>query len=615
MVHRQDIIIAASLFLAAFAIYALTAAPTFVFADTAELALAASTGGVAHPPGFPLYLILAGIWSHLPLGSDIAYRLNLFSGLAGALCIPGIYLALRIAVDRRIPAIAAALLFAFSLTFWQQATITEVYTLNMLMTSLVILFAILHLRLASEKRPRLWVPAAIGLMAGLGVANHLTIGLFLFGIALMVTLAPRKRGRWLKDLLPQAGTGFAFFFLGLLTYAVLPIRASGTPPINWGDPDLWDPFLRHIRGWQFHVYFKMTPETAGKQMLFFVQRLPQEMGILPLFLVPAGCEHLWRTNRRLLAGLAVCFFLPFLWTLGYDIAEDQETYFLIPFLILAILMGSGAVWAIRLRPWIAYVILALAISPLVLNFPEADRRQEREAESYARDILEEVEEDAIILTRYWNWYAPTMYLQHIENVRRDVDVVDLNLLKYSWYVPYLKSFAPRIFIGLEKELQRFRPMQVRWEDGKLPPEVEGDLHMRYEALCFGFVRQAWKSGRPVYATFETAVEIEKEFRGDPFTAVPETLAFRLLPHARPVSLPGIILRNTWERKSRDRVAWGVMEKYEVFWRKRGEYLQAVRQPEAAVEAFRHAENLLRMLEKDEEASPPPGRSPGRPRRD
>ena len=52
------------------------------YRDSGEMASAAATLGVAHQPGYPLYIISAKLFSLIPLGNP-AWRLNLFSAAAG----------------------------------------------------------------------------------------------------------------------------------------------------------------------------------------------------------------------------------------------------------------------------------------------------------------------------------------------------------------------------------------------------------------------------------------------------------------------------------------------------------------------------------------------------
>src|SRR5262249_8231236 len=73
-------------FVLSLGLYLATLAPTVTFVDSGELILAANNLGIAHPPGFPLYVILAHLATLVPIGS-IAQRVNFASALFGALAV------------------------------------------------------------------------------------------------------------------------------------------------------------------------------------------------------------------------------------------------------------------------------------------------------------------------------------------------------------------------------------------------------------------------------------------------------------------------------------------------------------------------------------------------
>src|SRR5256885_15982341 len=83
--ERPPYLFAALCALAVFAIYIATLAPTTAFWDTSEYIAAAKVLGIPHPPGNPLFVILAHCFGLLPLASSYAERINLFAALTSAL--------------------------------------------------------------------------------------------------------------------------------------------------------------------------------------------------------------------------------------------------------------------------------------------------------------------------------------------------------------------------------------------------------------------------------------------------------------------------------------------------------------------------------------------------
>ncbi len=81
---RIRIACALLVFIASLVVYAFTLAPTVTLVDSGELIVAAHSLGVAHPPGFPLYVMLAHLASLVPIGS-VAVRINFASALLAAL--------------------------------------------------------------------------------------------------------------------------------------------------------------------------------------------------------------------------------------------------------------------------------------------------------------------------------------------------------------------------------------------------------------------------------------------------------------------------------------------------------------------------------------------------
>ena len=86
--------------------------------------------GVAHPPGYPIHTFLGGIFYHLlPFGTP-AFKGHFFSGFVGAIACAAIYATVAMLLRGRQFAYLGGLAYGASQTFWSQAIIAEVYTLN-----------------------------------------------------------------------------------------------------------------------------------------------------------------------------------------------------------------------------------------------------------------------------------------------------------------------------------------------------------------------------------------------------------------------------------------------------------------------------------------------------
>ena len=82
-IEKVRVVIAAAVFAASLATYYFTLAPTVTFVDSGELIAVAHTLGVAHPPGTPLYILLAHLAQLVPIG-NVAARVNFASALFAA---------------------------------------------------------------------------------------------------------------------------------------------------------------------------------------------------------------------------------------------------------------------------------------------------------------------------------------------------------------------------------------------------------------------------------------------------------------------------------------------------------------------------------------------------
>ncbi|MCA9626025.1 MAG: DUF2723 domain-containing protein, partial [Myxococcales bacterium] len=239
---RPPYLAAAGAAVAVFALYALTLARTTAFWDTSEYIATAHIVGIPHPPGNPLFVILARAWSVLlaPLGLSVAVRVNLFSALMSAtahgLWFLVVHHILRFfSEDRRfrlVGASIAVLVSATAFTVWNQSNVNEkVYTVSLLTIALLSWLAFRwQENLGKGKDDNLLILMAF--ILALSVGNHLMAFLAAPAILLFVLVVhPRTLANWRLYV-----AGLAAAILGLTIHLVLPIRAGLDPVINEAAP-------------------------------------------------------------------------------------------------------------------------------------------------------------------------------------------------------------------------------------------------------------------------------------------------------------------------------------------------------------------------------------------
>ena len=199
--------VAAALAAAVFILYALGACPTIYVGDSGELVAAVHLLGIPHPTGYPLYVLLGKLWTLLVPAGSIAWRMSLFSAACAAATCGALYAAARrVPVDQ--PAAAfAALLAAFGPSFWGEANVQRVYSLEAL-------FVVLATTAAwrwHQRRDGRSLTAAF-FLCGLGATCHVFLAVYAgallaFAVATEPTLLRRAR---------QLGAAGAAFLVGLL---------------------------------------------------------------------------------------------------------------------------------------------------------------------------------------------------------------------------------------------------------------------------------------------------------------------------------------------------------------------------------------------------------------
>lgn len=529
---------------AALCAYGLTLAPTVALVDSGELAAAAWNLGVAHPPGFPTYVLLGHVASRLPAGS-VAERLNAFSGVAAGLAAAALVLAVGRALrsdtagagggwTAAAPAALAGLLLAFGHTLWSYATVTEVYALTTLAV-VALLGLALDARRTERRAPWFALAVVLGLAAG---THHVTIALVLPALLALVWRPLRARGlRFAVALAATAAAG------AVVVYLALPWAAARGVFPTWGDPRTLERLWWHVSGRQYQAFLEPSAAIVRTEAAALARALLREFGppwfpVVPV-LAALGLVRLFRHDRALFVALVLLAALDAAYALSYSIAEDKDAYYLPAVVAVALAAGIGAASLLartsRGRPWAAAALCAIPVVAVLHHRPSLDRSRFFVAHDYARDALAGVAPDGLLLTADWQLYSPLLYFQAVEGWRPDVMAVDTSLLRRSWYVEQLRARHRERWEPLGAETDAFLEDLRAWERDPALYERDAALNRRindrYLAMVVALVTHAARA----YATNEVVIAPSSP---DPALAQRLAATFPLTPHGLTFALGG-----------------------------------------------------------------------------
>jgi hypothetical protein len=473
--------------LCVFVLYLATLAPTTAMWDTSEYIAAAKVLGLPHPPGNPLFVMLAHAWGLLPIPVSYAARINILAALgtsiaSGCWFLLIVHVLARHGIEhlrRLVVAAAGTLLGATAFTVWNQSVVNEkVYTISIAFFGIITWLMVRWL--VGRGRPRNDAKlVAVAFLLGAGYTIH-PAGL-LPGLGVVLAVGARDWRLFLRPRLVAAVLGA--FLIGLTPFVFEPIRAAQNPAINEGSPTACPyghlavactlsetTYVRlrdNVNRTQYQKPSVLDRQASyaaqvGMWWLYFRwQWLRDPHGAMPgvqlvLALVMLGLGlwgavlH-WRWDRA-----TFWYWAPFVFTLtllliyymnfkyGYsqspELGEsvprevrDRDYFYLWSYSAWSVWVAFSIAWAWE-RWRTGSTLLALAIIPLVGNWSAASRRNDTATREWAVDLLNSVEPYGIIVTNGDNDTFPLWYAQDAEGVRRDVTVIIGTYLNTDWFV-------------------------------------------------------------------------------------------------------------------------------------------------------------------------------------
>lgn len=491
------------------ALYAYTTPRYVAFEDDGLFLMNMEFFGVAHPPGYPLHTFLGGIFYHLLPWGTPAFKGHLFSGFAGAMTCVAVYATVAMLTRGRVPAYAGALGYGASMTFWSQAIIAEVYTLNTMMFFLVFALCLHYASYAkrAEDRGHRVLMCVVAFTYGLGLANHWPLlGLGSLGLGLLVLSQTFHILRGVLYAVPC-------LLLGLTPYLWMVWRSWSDTPANFYGP------IETLEGFKFYVtrsgysgvdnqvgvnidtkiqfleflldqmLWQFTPVGAVLVLLgaFAMVRVRQHWVFLSLFLT-------WFMSSIFLV-FALDFKAEFIWLTAFRV------YPLVAYGVMAIWLAFGVAWLCDWLPervarghWLRPLAgsaagIATVASSLAAHWDSNNRHDYTWAHEFAMFKLNSLEPNTDYYT-FDDLDVPVGYLHYVEEVRPDIRVYnDQGLVFGNRIYSPLASQADKI-----KAIRKFvdasedRPVYYH------PLRVEYFKNEKYGSDFLGFFRRVNKDG-------------------------------------------------------------------------------------------------------------------------
>uniref|UniRef100_A0A8C0B5Z8 Transmembrane protein 260 n=1 Tax=Buteo japonicus TaxID=224669 RepID=A0A8C0B5Z8_9AVES len=429
---------------------------------------------VAHPPGYPLFTLLAKLATGLlPVGSP-AYRVNLLCGLLGAAAASLLFYTVFRLSGSYAGGILAAGVFSFSRLTWQWSIAAEVFSLNNLFVGLLMALTA-HFEEASTAKERSKISKVGAFCCGLSLCNQHTIVLYIACIVPWVLSRLFRKTELSLGHLLKLGL---CFLAGLLPYLYLPAssylnRARWT----WGDQTTFQGFLTHFLREEYGT-FNLAKSETGSSMREIDGGFQAHITFVSFFIMPL-CYFFNRTKQQkspviwLFTGMLCLYSLFFAWRANLDITKPLflgvvERFWLQSSAVVAVLAGLGLASVgsagSRALPWLEWLsALALVFSQVWANYRACDQSNNYVVDKFARNLLSSMPTGAVILLRGDLPGNALRYVHYCEGMRPDITLVDQEMMTYEWYLPKLAKHLPGVYFPGN----RWNPVEGVLPDGTL----------------------------------------------------------------------------------------------------------------------------------------------------
>jgi len=464
---RDAAVCFAFVFAAAFSVYLFTLCPTFASEDSPELTTAAWTLGVAHPPGYPVYVIYGKIIAMLlPFGS-VAWRLNLANALAAAAASGVVALIILRLTRSRLAAVVGGLALAFSGNLWAQAVVAEVYALNSLIIAILI-----YLAVRWHERPSRSVAIAAAGVCALGFGVHPISAFVAFIVVVFAIVRDHREAFRLSVWAPAIAMGIIVL---AAEYGFTMWCSARNPYLDWGNPETFRRLINHFMREQYSTStvtsaFSLFQSLSqiGVILDYLMTQIAPWIGPLCIYGAVVSFRRKGKGQALMFLGVLVVTTFSFMVITNFEIDRPKinanRQFWLPANTILAIWLGL-AIDAFRRRArkrigggkavaLTTIAALLIIISPLAANWRENDRSSYYVAHDLAANLERNLPPGAILFLGKDTSFG-LLYTQGVEGKRSDMELFLANAnasiknsvyrdLKLQWRTPITEAGAIRV---------------------------------------------------------------------------------------------------------------------------------------------------------------------------
>ncbi len=435
--------------------------------DAGDLVSAIITRGIPHPPGYPLYTSI-GIFFNKLLGSygTAAWRSGFVSSIPSIIFLIILFDLLYSLSRKILHSLIGVLILSFTYPIFLYSTVTEVFALNNLFTVLL-----------------LWIFFRFKI---LGRLKYLYLGSFIFGLSLthhhiiLFLLPPLLYLIWQKKKLikiPVIIKSSILILSGLLPYSYVFISSIKNPPINWMGMPTFSNFINLVTRATYGT-FKVGAFVAHNPYLrlldvwSFIDFAYKDFRITGVIFFIIGFIYILKTNKILFFTLLLGLFsyIFFIFYASFPLVENflvgtferfvQPLYIFVAIYVTFGLVGVTNLIESLLKRFLnkdkinivsylsVFLFFIYPLGLLKINYPKISiLKNDYTAENFARDILENVPPNSIILMSVDTPLFDSQYMYYSERKWPRLKLIHFSKLFYLDFAYQFKSLYPDMILS------------------------------------------------------------------------------------------------------------------------------------------------------------------------